>query len=54
VRSVEGRELRLPSCRAWSARDPLTEWALEQMVFHSASLPAATFYHRRVRAVALL
>ncbi len=32
VRSVEGRELRLPSWRAWSARDPLTARAMEQMV----------------------
>jgi putative transposase len=32
VRSVEGHELSLPSWREWSARDPLTERALEQMV----------------------
>ena len=32
ARSVEGRELRLPSWREWSARDPLGERALEQMV----------------------
>jgi putative transposase len=32
VRSVEGRELRLPSWREWSARDPLEARALEQMV----------------------
>jgi putative transposase len=32
ARSVEGRELRLPSGREWSARDPLAERALEQMV----------------------
>jgi putative transposase len=32
ARSVEGRELRLPSWREWSARDPLEERALEQMV----------------------
>ena len=32
VRSVDGRELRLPSWREWSARDPLDERALEQMV----------------------
>ena len=32
VRSVEGRELKLPSWREWSARDPLEERALEQMV----------------------
>src|SRR5208282_6412766 len=32
ARSVEGRELRLPSWRAWSARDPLDERAMEQMV----------------------
>jgi hypothetical protein len=32
ARSVEGRELRLPSWREWSARDPLDERALEQMV----------------------
>jgi transposase-like protein len=32
VRSVEGRELKLPSWREWSARDPLEARALEQMV----------------------
>src|SRR6202049_1568052 len=32
ARRVEGRELRLPSWREWSARDPLDERALEQMV----------------------
>src|SRR5271157_135136 len=32
VRSVEGGELKLPSWREWSARDPLEARALEQMV----------------------
>src|SRR6202140_4925864 len=32
ARSVEGGELRLPSWREWSARDPLDERALAQMV----------------------
>jgi transposase-like protein len=32
ARSVDGRELRLPSWREWSARDPLDDRALEQMV----------------------
>src|SRR6266849_8660557 len=32
ARSVEGRELRLPSWREWSARDPLDERAVEQMM----------------------
>src|SRR5260370_9741031 len=32
ARSVAGRELRLPSWREWSARDPLDERAVEQMV----------------------
>src|SRR5580700_3070231 len=32
VRSVGGRELPLPSWREWSARDPLDERALEQMI----------------------
>jgi putative transposase len=32
VRSVDGRELRLPSWREWSTRDPLTERAMEQMM----------------------
>jgi len=32
ARSVEGRELKLPSWREWSARDPLDQRALEQMV----------------------
>ena len=32
VRSVEGRELKLPSWQEWSARDPLETRALEQMV----------------------
>jgi len=32
VRSVEGRELKLPSWQEWSARDPLEARALEQMV----------------------
>jgi transposase-like protein len=32
VRSVEGCELRLPSWQTWSARDPLQQRAVEQMV----------------------
>jgi len=32
VRSREGHEFTLPSWRAWSARDPLEQRALEQMV----------------------
>jgi len=32
ARSVEGRELGLPSWREWSARDPLEQRAVEQMV----------------------
>src|SRR5271167_1957192 len=32
ARSVDGHELKLPSWREWSARDPLDERALEQMV----------------------
>jgi len=32
ARSVDGHELSLPSWRQWSARDPLTERAVEQMV----------------------
>jgi len=32
ARSVDGRELELPSWREWSARDPLDRRALEQMV----------------------
>src|SRR6202171_1325695 len=32
ARTVEGHELRLPSWREWSARDPLDERAVEQMV----------------------
>jgi transposase-like protein len=32
VRSVAGGELRLPSWQAWSARDPLYQRAVEQMV----------------------
>jgi putative transposase len=32
ARSVAGRELRLPSRREWSARDPLEQRAVEQMV----------------------
>jgi transposase-like protein len=32
VRSIAGHELQLPSWREWSARDPLDERALEQMV----------------------
>jgi putative transposase len=32
ARSIDGRELSLPSWRAWSARDPLDERACEQMV----------------------
>jgi putative transposase len=32
ARSVEGRELRLPSWREWSASDPLEQRAVEQMV----------------------
>ena len=32
VRGVEGRELKLPSWQEWSARDPLQERAVEQMV----------------------
>ena len=33
VRSVDGHELSLPSWRAWSTRDPLTERAVEQNTF---------------------
>src|SRR5258708_36079402 len=32
ARTVEGHELKLPSWREWSARDPLDERAVEQMV----------------------
>src|SRR5262249_26455389 len=32
ARSTDGHELSLPSWRAWNARDPLDERALEQMV----------------------
>ncbi len=32
VRSVDGHELKLPSWREWSARDPLEQRAVEQMV----------------------
>ena len=32
ARSVDGRELSLPSWRAWSARDPLEQRAMEQML----------------------
>ena len=32
ARSIDGHELRLPSWRAWSSRDPLDERAFEQMV----------------------
>ena len=32
TRSVEGRELSLPTLRERSARDPLTDRSLEQMV----------------------
>jgi hypothetical protein len=32
TRSVDGRELSLPSWRAWSARDPLEQRAMEQML----------------------
>ena len=32
ARSVDGRELSLPSWRAWSGRDPLEQRAMEQML----------------------
>jgi putative transposase len=32
VRGCDGRELKLPSWQAWSARDPLTRRAMEQML----------------------
>jgi len=32
VRSADGHELKLPSWREWSARDPLEQRAMEQMV----------------------
>jgi transposase-like protein len=32
ARSIDGRELKLPSWREWSARDPLEQRAVEQMV----------------------
>jgi len=32
VRSAEGHELKLPSWQEWSARDPLQQRAVEQMV----------------------
>jgi len=35
VRSVEGRELKLPSWQEWSARDPLDQRALEQMMLET-------------------
>ena len=47
ARSVESRELRLPSWREWSARDPLDERALEQMV-----LGVSTRGYALVRAAA--
>ena len=37
VRSLDGHELSLPSWQAWSARDPLDERALEQMVLGVSS-----------------
>ena len=37
VRSVEGCEVGLPSWREWSARDPLTERAMEQMMLGVSS-----------------
>jgi putative transposase len=32
VRSLDGHQVKLPSWRAWSARDPLRQRAIEQMV----------------------
>ena len=32
-RHIDGHELSLPSWREWSTRDPLTERAMEQMVW---------------------
>ena len=32
VRGVDGQELNLPSWKAWSARDPLEQRAIEQML----------------------
>ena len=32
VRSIDGRELSLPSWRAWTSRDPLEQRAIEQML----------------------
>jgi putative transposase len=32
VRSIDGQEVNLPSWRAWSARDPLEQRAIEQML----------------------
>jgi putative transposase len=32
ARSVDGKELKLPSWREWSAHDPLEQRAVEQMV----------------------
>ena len=37
VRSVDGHEVALPSWLAWSAQDPLSERALEQMVLGVSS-----------------
>jgi putative transposase len=37
VRSRDGHELALPSWQAWSARDPLTERAVEQMLLGISS-----------------
>jgi hypothetical protein len=40
ARSVEGRELRLPSWREWSARDPLDEQALGRICPRAPMTPS--------------
>src|SRR5271157_854478 len=53
ARSVEGRELRLPSWREWSARDPLEQRAVEQMVLGVSTRGYARSLEPLPKAVAI-
>src|ERR1019366_7674872 len=53
ARSVEGRELKLPSWREWSARDPLEQRAMEQMVLGVSTRGYARWLEPLPEAVAV-
>ena len=46
VRSTEGHERKLPSWQEWSARDPLQQRAVEQMVKRKVLNARQLLFHR--------